>query len=118
MSNTPTLFARFLRCSSVPTTSRTRRRRRPVRRAGTQTARDAIASYSVANDVSIWDWTYRTTREWLRGRNFEARAPFEPHLVTPDEVPAAAAFGSWVDGEVMWSATIADLLFGPAELVA
>jgi 2-keto-4-pentenoate hydratase/2-oxohepta-3-ene-1,7-dioic acid hydratase in catechol pathway len=72
----------------------------------------------VANDVSIWDWTYRTTREWLQGRNFEARAPFKPHLVTPDEVPAAAAFGSWVDGEVMWSATIADLLFGPAELVA
>ncbi|MCX5188818.1 fumarylacetoacetate hydrolase family protein [Streptomyces mirabilis] len=88
-----------------------------VRRADEQTARAAIAGYTIMNDVSMRDWQFRT-REWLQGKNFEASAPFGPHLVTPDEIPANAAISSTVDGEVMQSSSIGDLLFGPAELVA
>ncbi|MFI6407266.1 fumarylacetoacetate hydrolase family protein [Streptomyces sp. NPDC050548] len=88
-----------------------------VRHADEQTARRAIAGYSVLNDVSMRDWQFRT-KEWLQGKIFEATAPFGPHLVTPDEVPADAAISSEVDGEVMQASKISDLLFGPAELIA
>jgi acylpyruvate hydrolase len=87
-----------------------------VRHADEQTALEAIAGYTIMNDVSMRDWQFRT-REWLQGKIFEASAPFGPHLVTPDEVPPDAAISSTVDGEVMQSSTIKDLLFGPAELV-
>jgi acylpyruvate hydrolase len=63
------------------------------------------------------DWQFRT-KEWLQGKIFEATAPFGPHLVTPDEVPADAAISTEVDGEVMQASKISDLLFGPAELIA
>ena len=88
-----------------------------VRRADVCTARAAIAGYSVINDVTMRDWQFRT-REWLQGKIFEASAPFGPYLVTPDEVPADAVISTTVDGEVVQSSTIADLLFGPAELVS
>jgi acylpyruvate hydrolase len=88
-----------------------------VRRADETTARQAIAGYTILNDVSMRDWQFRTN-EWLQGKIFEATAPFGPHLVSPDDVPANAAISTSVDGEVMQSSTIADLLFGPAELVA
>ncbi|WP_329568755.1 fumarylacetoacetate hydrolase family protein [Streptomyces sp. NBC_01361] len=90
---------------------------RTVRHADEQTARHAIAGYSVLNDVSMRDWQFRT-KEWLQGKIFEATAPFGPHLVTPDEVPADAAISTEVDGEVMQASKISDLLFGPAELIA
>jgi len=88
-----------------------------VRRADETTARKAIAGYTILNDVSMRDWQFRT-REWLQGKIFEATAPFGPHLVSPDDVPADAAIRTSVDGEIMQSSTIGDLLFGPAELVA
>jgi acylpyruvate hydrolase len=73
---------------------------RTARHADEQTAQQAIAGYSVLNDVSMRDWQFRT-KEWLQGKIFEATAPFGPHLVTPDEVPADAAIST-----------------GPAELIA
>jgi acylpyruvate hydrolase len=87
-----------------------------TRHADESSARQAIAGYAVINDVSMRDWQFRT-REWLQGKIFEATAPFGPYLVTPDEVPPNAAISSSVDGEVMQSSTIADLLFDPIALV-
>jgi acylpyruvate hydrolase len=89
----------------------------PVRHADERAAQEAIAGYSVLNDVSMRDWQFRT-KEWLQGKIFEATAPFGPHLVTPDEVPVDAAISSEVDGEVVQASKISDLLFGPAELIS
>ena len=77
---------------------------------------DAIAGYSIINDVTLRDWQYRTP-EWLQGKTFEATAPFGPHLVTPDEVAPDAKISCLIDGEVVQDSTIADLLFGPVDLV-
>jgi acylpyruvate hydrolase len=88
-----------------------------VRRVDETAARQAIAGYTILNDVSMRDWQFRTT-EWLQGKIFEATAPFGPHLVSPDEVPSNAAISTSLDGEIMQSSTIADLLFRPAELIA
>jgi acylpyruvate hydrolase len=90
---------------------------RRVRHADAGAAADAIAGYSIINDVTLRDWQYRTT-EWLQGKTFEATTPFGPHLVTPDEIAPDAKISCLIDGELMQDSTIADLLYGPADLVA
>jgi acylpyruvate hydrolase len=90
---------------------------RRVRHADPAAAADAIAGYSIINDVTLRDWQYRTT-EWLQGKTFEATTPFGPHLVTPDEIAPDAKISCLIDDEVMQDSTIADLLFGPIDLVS
>ncbi len=85
----------------------------PVERAGAY-----IAGYSVANDVSVRDYQYRTL-QWLQGKMFEATTPVGPHLVTVDEVGGPShEIACEVDGEVMQKADVADLVFGPEALVS
>jgi acylpyruvate hydrolase len=89
---------------------------RRVRRADAAAASEAIAGYSIINDVTMRDWQFRTP-EWLQGKTFEATTPFGPHLVTPDEIAPDAKISCLVDSEVVQDSTIADLLFGPVDLV-
>jgi acylpyruvate hydrolase len=90
---------------------------RPTRHVDRGGATQAIAGYTIINDVTLRDWQFRT-REWLQGKTFEATAPFGPHLVTPDELAADAAISCLLDGEVVQESTIADLLFDAADLVS
>jgi acylpyruvate hydrolase len=89
---------------------------RRVRHANADAAVDAIAGYSIINDVTLRDWQYRTS-EWLQGKTFEATAPFGPHLVTTDEIAPNAKISCLIDGEVVQDSTLADLLFGPVDLI-
>jgi acylpyruvate hydrolase len=92
----------------------------PVRRATVEQAENAIAGFTVLNDVTMRDWQYRT-KQWLQGKTFEATTPLGPVLVTPDELPGGVApaltMTASVDGEVMQKADTSDLVFGPVELV-
>jgi acylpyruvate hydrolase len=92
----------------------------PVRRASVDEATEAIAGFSVLNDVTARDWQYRSP-QWLQGKTFEATTPFGPCLVTPDELPGgvhpALQMTCSVDGELMQKATTDDLVFSPVELV-
>ncbi len=91
-----------------------------VRRATEDQAAQAIAGFTVLNDVTMRDWQYRT-KQWLQGKTFEATTPLGPVLVTPDELPGgvapALAMTVSVDGEVMQKGDTSDLVFGPVELV-
>jgi 2-keto-4-pentenoate hydratase/2-oxohepta-3-ene-1,7-dioic acid hydratase in catechol pathway len=91
-----------------------------VRRASTEQAENAIAGFTVLNDITCRDWQFRT-REWLQGKNWENSTPVGPYLVTPDELPGGVRpeleVRLSVDGEVMQSDTTADLLFDPVALV-
>jgi acylpyruvate hydrolase len=87
-----------------------------VRYADGDGARAAIAGYAVLNDVSMRDWQFRTS-EWLQGKTFEATTPFGPHLVTADEVAPDAQIVCELDGEVVQSSRISDLVFSPVELI-
>ena len=80
-------------------------------------AADAIAGYSVMNDVTMRDYQYRTP-EWVQGKTFEATAPFGPVLVTADEFALGAVLRGEVDGEVVQQTPTDDLVFGPEALVA
>ena len=91
-----------------------------VRRASEAEATDAIAGFTVINDVTMRDWQFRT-KEWLQGKTFEGTTPLGPVVVTPDELPGgvspALTMTASVDGEVVQKADTSDLVFGPVALV-
>lgn len=77
-----------------------------------------IAGYSVANDISMRGWQFRT-KEWLQGKIWAASTPVGPVMVTAEEFdPAAATLRTTVNGELMQEHPIGDLLFTPAHLVS
>lgn len=91
-----------------------------VRRASNDEAADAIAGFTIANDISMRDFQYRTI-EWLPGKTWEHATPVGPWLVTPDELGGPSpdlAIGCEVDGVVRQSSRTSDLVFSPADLVA
>jgi acylpyruvate hydrolase len=91
-----------------------------VRRADAARAEEAIAGFTVLNDITCRDWQFRT-REWLQGKNWDSSTPVGPYLVTPDELPGGVRpdleVRLSVDGELMQCDTTADLLFDPVALV-
>ena len=89
-----------------------------VRRASQQQARDAIAGYTICNDVSMRDWQFRSL-QFLQGKTWENSTPLGPALVTLDELadPADLAVRCEVNGEVMQDSRTSDLIWGPVELI-
>ncbi|MFD7864370.1 fumarylacetoacetate hydrolase family protein [Streptomyces sp. NPDC057682] len=90
-----------------------------VRRADEQQAADAIAGFTVMNDISVRDWQFRTI-EWTQGKIWEATTPVGPYVVTPDEVGGvrpALEVRTVVDGRVMQQDDTGTLLFDPVFLV-
>ena len=92
----------------------------PVRRARGAAAEQAIAGFTVLNDITCRDWQFRT-REWLQGKTWDQSTPVGPFLVTPDELPGGVrpslTVRLSVDGEVMQEDSTGDLLFDPVALV-
>lgn len=90
---------------------------RRARHVSVADAPDAIAGFSVLNDVSIRDWQNRTL-QWLQGKTFESSTPLGPWLVTADEAPLPHRITCELDGEVVQDSTTGDLVFDPATLVS
>lgn len=90
-----------------------------VRRADERQATDAIAGFTVMNDISVRDWQFRTI-EWTQGKIWGASTPVGPYVVTPDEVGGvrpALQVKTVVDGQVMQQDDTGTLLFDPVFLV-
>lgn len=91
----------------------------PLHRASPEQALAGIAGYTVANDISIRDWQYRTL-QWLQGKAWDATTPVGPELVTPDEFDptAGARITCTVNGKEMQGDDTSTLVFDSAELIA
>jgi len=91
----------------------------PARRVGTDRALDFVAGYTVANDVTMRDYQYRT-HQWLQGKAWDASTPLGPALVTPDEAgdPGALSLRTVVNGEVVQEATTDLMIFSIPTLVS
>lgn len=93
-----------------------------VRRADAESARAAIAGYTVLNDVSMRNYQ-RRTKQFLQGKTWEHSTPLGPELVTPDELAADPADGgalriwSELDGETMQDSRTDQLVFGVVDLI-
>jgi acylpyruvate hydrolase len=92
---------------------------RRVRRVETARALDAVAGYTVANDVSMRDYQYRT-HQWLPGKAWAHSTPLGPYLVTPDEVgdPHELDIALTLNGERMQSANTRQLIFDIPTIIA
>jgi acylpyruvate hydrolase len=83
-------------------------------------ALEHVGAYSVFNDGSVRDVQLNTT-QWTVGKNFDGTGAFGPWLVTPDELPPGGAglqIVTRLNGEVMQSASTADMIFDVAELIS
>jgi 2-keto-4-pentenoate hydratase/2-oxohepta-3-ene-1,7-dioic acid hydratase in catechol pathway len=78
-------------------------------------AMKVIAGYMCGNDVSVRDWQARSPT-MMMGKGFDTHGPTGPFIVTPDEVqdPQNLAITCTVNGEVMQSASTAEMLFDVA----
>lgn len=90
-----------------------------LRSATRQEAAEAIAGYTVANDVSVRDWQYRTL-QWFQGKAWDRSTPVGTVVVTPDEVDPVdgVAISCRVNGEEVQRANTRTLVFDCASLVA
>ena len=80
---------------------------------------DAIAGYTVANDVSMRDYQYKT-HQWLPGKAWASSTPLGPYLVTPDEVgdPQALDISLELNGERMQASNTSRFIFDIPTLLA
>ncbi len=78
-----------------------------------------VAGYSCYNDGSVREWQ-RHTSQFTPGKNFPSTGGFGPYLVTPDEAGDVfnASLVCRLNGEVMQSATLDDLVFTIPALIA
>jgi acylpyruvate hydrolase len=92
---------------------------RTVRRASGDAALAAIGGYTVANDVSMRDYQYKSN-QWLPGKNWARSTPLGPYLVTPDEVgdPHSLDISLELNGERMQEANTSLFIFDIPTLVA
>ena len=92
---------------------------RHVRRVSGAAALDAVGGYTIANDVSMRDYQYRT-HQWLPGKNWAASTPLGPFLVTPDEVgdPHGLDISLELNGKRMQAGNTRQFIFDIPAIVA
>jgi acylpyruvate hydrolase len=105
---------------------------RTCHRVNAADAMACVAGYSVANDVSardwvraVWDakqaWEARQTWEInIMGKQFDSFTPLGPVLTTADEIADVTALQivTRLNGQVMQSAPVSDLIFSLAQTIA
>jgi acylpyruvate hydrolase len=91
----------------------------PVRRASGEEALAAVGGYTIANDVSMRDYQYKS-HQWLAGKAWARSTPIGPFLVTPDEVgdPHALDITLDLNGERMQDANTRLFIFDVPTIVA
>jgi acylpyruvate hydrolase len=92
---------------------------RRARNISAEHALDHIAGAMPFNDVSARDLQMQNPL-WTSGKAIDTFAPCGPALVTLDEIDDLGALGlrTRVNGELLQQGTTANLIFGPAEVVA
>ena len=88
------------------------------RRVPKEKALDVIAGYTIANDVSVRDWQFRSPTTTM-GKSWDTHCPLGPWLVTPDEVsdPHDLALRTWVNGELRQDSNTRNLIFDCSDII-
>lgn len=83
------------------------------------TARDVIAGYMIANDVSVRDWQTDNPTGPLLAKGYDTHGPLGPFLVTPDKFDVAdLELRTLLNGRLRQHGRIGDLIHSPAEIVS
>jgi acylpyruvate hydrolase len=62
---------------------------KPGRRISSGDAANHVLGYTVANDITMRDYQYKT-HQWMQGKAWDGCTPVGPYLVTPDGVGITA----------------------------
>lgn len=90
---------------------------RAGRRIKRENAAEHILGYTVANDITMRDYQYKT-HQWLQGKAWDSSTPLGPYLVRPDEVDISAATISTVlNGEKLQESDTSLLMFDIPTLI-
>lgn len=91
----------------------------PCRNVSGQGALDAMAGFTVLNDVSVRDWQRRTS-QFLAGKTFEGMTPVGPGLVTTDQVGDGSGLdlSTSVNGVVKQQSNTSHLVFNAVDIVS
>lgn len=79
-------------------------------------ASEHIFGYTILNDVTARD-LQQSEKQWFRAKSFATFAPMGPHVITPDELKPDAFIELRLNGSVMQSSKIDDLIFGVDVLI-
>ena len=91
---------------------------RPGRRISEDDAAGHVLGYTVANDISMRDYQYKT-HQWMQGKAWDACTPVGPYLVTADELDITKQrISTTVNGEKVQDSSIDLLIFPIARLIA
>jgi 2-keto-4-pentenoate hydratase/2-oxohepta-3-ene-1,7-dioic acid hydratase in catechol pathway len=92
---------------------------RRCRHVSVEDAPEAIAGYTIANDVSVRDWQLRAMTMTI-GKSFDTHGPLGPWLVTPDELgdPQKLGIRTFVNDEQRQDGNTSEMVFGCAEQVS
>ena len=82
-------------------------------------ALDAIAGYTVVNDLSEREWQIERKGQWSKGKSAPTFNPAGPWLVTPDELTDVLALDMFldVDGTRRQTGSTSTMVFSPAFIV-
>jgi 2-keto-4-pentenoate hydratase/2-oxohepta-3-ene-1,7-dioic acid hydratase in catechol pathway len=82
-------------------------------------AREVIAGYTIANDVSVRDWQVRTPTMTM-GKSFDTHGPLGPWLVTPDELgdPHGLTIKTYVNDELRQDGSTREMIFDCFQQIA
>ena len=88
------------------------------RRIQAEDALNHVAGYTVANDITMRDYQYKT-HQWMQGKAWDDSTPVGPYLVTPAEVDLdTAGIRTILNGTVVQQSTISQLFFDIPTLIA
>ena len=91
---------------------------RSGRRIVREEAMEFVLGYTVANDVTMRDFQYRT-HQWLQGKAWDASTPLGPAIVPAAEVDlTATAIRTIIDGENVQESDLSKLIFDIPTLVS
>ncbi len=91
---------------------------KPGRRISESDAHEHVLGYTVANDVSMRDYQYKT-HQWMQGKAWDGCTPVGPYLVTRDEVDITAqSISTTLNGEKVQDSAIDRLIFPIPRLIA
>jgi 2-keto-4-pentenoate hydratase/2-oxohepta-3-ene-1,7-dioic acid hydratase in catechol pathway len=81
-------------------------------------AREVVAGYTIANDVSVRDWQMRVPTMTM-GKSFDTHCPLGPAIVTADEFgePAGHEIRTTVNGELRQHSDTRELIFDCFDLI-
>lgn len=82
-------------------------------------AHQVIAGFTIANDVSVRDWQFRSPTFTL-GKSFDTHGPLGPWLVTSDEIadPHNLNLKTWIDDELRQHSNTGQMIFNCYEMIA